>query len=69
MATATHTPVTPAPQAPLSDVQLATELADAFHLIAECWSRGLRVPEELLQEVDHLLDRVEVAQTCRGNVA
>lgn len=68
MATTVQAPVADSPL-PFGDPQLAAELADVFHLVAECWSRGLCVPEELLDEVDRLLDCVEHSQTRRREVA
>jgi hypothetical protein len=68
MATAVQAPVA-APADPAGETQLALELADAFHLIAACWSRNLRVPEQLLDHVDGLLDLVEAGRLGRGNIA
>lgn len=47
------------PRPASGEAQLAHELGDAFGLIAQCWSRGLTVPDEVLDVVDGLLDRVE----------
>ena len=69
MAAIDHAPVVPPAPPLLDDAQLARELADVFHLIAECWSRGLRVPGEFLDQVDELLDRVQQSQVWRGNFA
>lgn len=57
----------PFPAQPLPD--LASELAEAFHVMAECWSRGVPVPDPLLNRVDRLLARAETAQSLQEKIA
>jgi len=69
MATAPH-PAIDAPARPLqADSDLAIELAEAYHLMAQCLARRIPIPDSLLNSVDRLLDRVEWAQLYREKIA
>ena len=69
MATANQ-PFPPVPARPLqADPDLALALAEAYHLMAQCLSRRIPIPDSLLNSVDRLLDRVEWAQLYREKIA
>ena len=53
----------------LGDADLALELAEAFHLVAQCMARGLRVPDATFNDVDHLLERAHFSLLRQENAA